>query len=186
MIRESGIVPGYSDASRSSKLLSHLSRKAVLVVLVVVAAVIAIAIGVGVGIGVNRNPAKPVAPSVAGTNLTATTTTTVASSVPTPLKHGIVNDSSLAAVIDSSDARHLFFQDINGTIRQATRSPSSPAVWGSPLDVVVVSDAKAYTPLAAILRRNSGFLSDANEVSSLSSCSSPYILQPKTTLTYSI
>ena len=119
-------------------------------------AIVAVAIGVGVGVGVGTRHGN--AESVTSTSSstiaqsTATTSTTVAGALPTLLKHGVVNDSSLAAVITSDGVRHVFFQDTNGTIRQATRAVSSSSIWGSPLNVAVASDARRYTPMSAIVR----------------------------------
>ena len=123
-----------------------------------IAALIAVAIGVGVGVGVSHNKAQTNDTSAGTPTTTAISAaiTAIATASPSPLKHGIMDDSAFAAVITSDGIRHVFFQDINGTIRQASRavsSPTTPDIWGSPLDVQVASDARRNTPMAAIVRR---------------------------------
>ena len=146
---------------------------------------VAVAVGVGVGVGDNHGMATS---SVTSTSTASrlTAPTTVASTVPAPLIHGIVNDSSFAAAITSDGVKHTFFQDINGTIRQATKGPSSEAQtasnsWYSPLDVVVASDARNYTPMAAIVRRYSTI--DALEADEVISLGLIHNHQPQSILT---
>ena len=64
-------------------------------------------------------------------------------------KHGILNDSSLAALSLLNGDRRLFYQEHNGQIKQAAYSSSSRE-WPSTLISVVASDARNNTPLAAI------------------------------------
>ena len=77
---------------------------------------IAIALGVGLGVGLTHRDAT-LAPSV---------TAASSSSTPLPiLKNGILNDTSLAAVTTAEGNRHIFFQDINGSLRHNVYDQSS-------------------------------------------------------------
>lgn len=106
--------------------------------LVVVAFVIAAAIAVGVGVGIWRHHRDH--------KQSATTVPDTSSVAPF-----ILNDTSLAAVI-LPDARHLFFQDVNGRIRSAVRTTQSTQ-WTTSPKTGFGSDpdfgAKNHTPLAA-------------------------------------
>ena len=67
-----------------------------------------------------------------------------------PLINGVSNDSSLASVITADNDRHLFFQDINGTLRHAVFSTSQNS-WLSSVDFVVTpTKARNKTPIAAL------------------------------------
>lgn len=70
---------------------------------------------------------------------------------PDPLKdsrHQILNDTSLASVIDSNNDRHLFFQENTGVIRHLWYLDSS---WKTSVDFTAASDAKNHTPMAAVI-----------------------------------
>lgn len=63
--------------------------------------------------------------------------------------HRILNESALAAVELPNGDRRVFFQENNGSIRQAVYLESRQK-WSAGLKDIVVSDAKIHTPLAAI------------------------------------
>ena len=65
----------------------------------------------------------------------------------TPTAQFILNDTSLAAVSDSDGNRYLFFQDPIGLIRGVIRTDNQ---WSTNLNLGTSSNAKNYTPLAAI------------------------------------
>ena len=66
-----------------------------------------------------------------------------------PLSHGALNDTSLASVSTSDGNRHLFFQDINGTLRHALYSPAFKS-WRGPLDFILLErQPRFHTPLSA-------------------------------------
>ena len=142
------------------------SKRAIALVLVILAA-IAIGVGAGVGVTVHRdrttmdslNQVDTIDGSTSTSSLaTATTTSTMATSFPTTLKHGVMRNSSFAAVITVGGVKHVFFQDTNGTIRQTTRDSSSSNTWFSPVDMIVASNARSNTPMSAILRKHNGFI----------------------------
>jgi hypothetical protein len=74
------------------------------------------------------------------------------SSVPPALKHGVFNDSSFAAVTTSDGTQRVFFQDIDGNIRQAVYSTSTQS-WTAAMTFTIpnTTDARPHTPLSAIL-----------------------------------
>ena len=76
------------------------------------------------------------------------------------LSHGVFNDSSFAAVTTPDGTRHVFFQDVNGTIRQLQYSITSHT-WLTSLSFVIpnTTDAKQSTPIAAII------LEESNDIS---------------------
>ena len=69
----------------------------------------------------------------------------------TALKHGIVNDTSLVAWYAPDNTRHVFFQDIDNSIRQAVFDPIT-AGWTTDTSDVVATNARPWTPLSLALR----------------------------------
>ena len=67
----------------------------------------------------------------------------------TPLsqKHAL-SDTTLAVVESNNGDRHLFFQERSGNIRQGIYSASTQK-WSAAFDLVVATDAKNHTPIAA-------------------------------------
>ena len=97
--------------------------------------VTAVALGVGLGVGLKKGRSNTLSPS----NSTSPTFT-----------RGAVNDTSLAAVLTSDGNRHIFLQDINGTLRHAVLS-SVENLWLSDADYlfppVPVSPPRLGTPI---------------------------------------
>lgn len=77
------------------------------------------------------------------------------------MTHGIVDSSSIAAAIELDQTKHIFFQDINGEIRQAVQSTST-GDWDVSADNIVVSDARSSTPLAAFVEFNGNEVCGSN------------------------
>ena len=65
-------------------------------------------------------------------------------------RHRILADTSIAALSTSTGDRHIFFQDCSGTVRQAI-FVTSKAQWLSSLAMIVATDAKNHTPIAALV-----------------------------------
>ena len=66
--------------------------------------------------------------------------------------HGIVNDSSFAAVSSTDGSKHVFFQDLTGQLRHKYYGQSS-GTWSTG-NITVISgttDARYHTPLAAMM-----------------------------------
>ena len=66
--------------------------------------------------------------------------------------HGILDDSSFAAVTAAGGNRYVFFQDINGSLRQASYSPTTLS-WTAGMDLIIPGsiDARNHTPLSATI-----------------------------------
>ena len=71
---------------------------------------------------------------------------------PTSLTHGILDDSSFAAVTAPGGDRYVFFQDINGSLRQALYSPTTLS-WTADIALIIPgsADARNNTPLSATI-----------------------------------
>ena len=64
--------------------------------------------------------------------------------------HGALNDTSLASVTTDDGNRHLFFQDINGTLRHVEFSHALN-MWSTDSDLIHTKrPPRLYTPLTAI------------------------------------
>ena len=62
--------------------------------------------------------------------------------------HGALNDTSLAAISENNGDRHLFFQDVNGTIRHVVFSQSLNA-WSPTVEYIPTErQPRLHTPLA--------------------------------------
>ena len=61
----------------------------------------------------------------------------------------VLANTSLAIVPSSNGNRRLFFQDQSANIREAVYTASA-RVWSTSSNIIVTSDAKNYTPIAAI------------------------------------
>ena len=70
--------------------------------------------------------------------------------VRTDFIHGILNDTSIASIVDKKNDRHVFFQEKTGIIRHVWY-PSSSKQWTTGTNLVATSDAKNHTPLSAVL-----------------------------------
>lgn len=73
-------------------------------------------------------------------------------SLPAPLKHGVLDDSSFAAVSAQDGTRDVFFQDFNGSLRQVYYSQNTLS-WTSGTSQIIrnITDARRITPLAAVI-----------------------------------
>ena len=124
-----------------------------------VLAVVAIAVGLGVRFGFVDKGAQSKDPMYSFRFFMCTcylhprcADSTFASrpTISSPVPHGILNDTSIAAMSMSDGDRHIFFQDSTGTIRQAIYTVTTNQ-WASPLSLVVATDAKNNTPLAPVV-----------------------------------
>ncbi|MCJ1313581.1 hypothetical protein MMC25_007260 [Agyrium rufum] len=99
-------------------------------------------IGLGLGLGLKR---RGDGPSVTTPPAAAPPTPSV---IPQP-SHGVMNDSSFA-VTSTTNSRYVFFQDVNGTLRQAEWSSSSQS-WDTATSLFIngTADARNNTPIAA-------------------------------------
>ncbi|MCJ1261726.1 hypothetical protein MMC22_001592, partial [Lobaria immixta] len=149
-----------NQTSSTVRRARRLSKRIVIITLVSIA-VVAAAIGVGIYFGrraeAHTSSSKEFSVTSQKFNATsqdfnATSQGSNATFPPSnaPLaKHGILNDSSLAALSLPNGDRRLFYQEPNGRIKQAAYSSSSKE-WPSTSISVVASDARNNTPLAAM------------------------------------
>ena len=68
------------------------------------------------------------------------------------IKHIVTNHSSIAAVITTEGAKHIFFQSINGTILETVSNSLGSTNWTSSMDIVVASDTRDHTPMTSLFR----------------------------------
>ena len=109
-------------------------------------ALLCTALGAGLGVGLRNNEASSISTSTATTALTPTTTDAPSP----PLKRGILNDTSLATVTTFEGNRHVFFQDLNGSLRHTVFYQGANS-WANEADYVnLASSARNHTPIAAI------------------------------------
>ena len=93
-----------------------------------IAVLIVVILGVGLGIGLKEkqvinNGNGGSSGSTPSSNSTSTSNATSSSNHTTPvLARGIINDTSLTSVMTLDGNRHVFLQDINGTLRHAVFS----------------------------------------------------------------
>ena len=122
-----------------------LRRNSIILAIVFSFVLIAIALGAGLGVGLSHR------------DVTSVPAATAASPVSTPLpilKNGILNDTSLAAVTTAEGNRHIFFQDINGSLRHNAFDQSSNK-WLNGTDYVESdSPPRNLTPIAAFAITN--------------------------------
>ena len=131
-------------------------RRWILTIATVLICVLAIALGLGLGFGLKKSG---IGNSQSNPN----------GAEGPPLTRGIANDSSFAAVTQLDGTRHVFFQDINGSIRQAISSRAGSAEeWPEvSLDQIIATDARASTPLTGFLRTNQGKYNERDKVRSI-------------------
>lgn len=117
--------------------------------LVIVVTIVVLAAGTGTGIGLRkRQSSSTPAPSGIATP-TETATSTIPTISVTPVGSAL-NDSSMSAVLTPEGDRHLFFQDVNGTLRHAIFSKSSDS-WLANIDWISVQRLpKNHTPISAL------------------------------------
>ena len=106
-------------------------RKAILLGVIIL--MLVAAVGLGIGLGVTRSKSNT-------------------SSPPAPLTHGAMNDTSLASLVTMDNDRHIFFQDVNGTLSSRQRE------WLPSVDYVHTQQKpRNNTPIATWeLSANSG------------------------------
>ncbi|MCJ1247925.1 hypothetical protein MMC30_005140 [Trapelia coarctata] len=126
---------------------------------IIITLIVLIAIAVGLGIGLHarsvgsngQNLSSPVSAgsSTSSSSLIPSSSPTP-SGVPTPLAnsaHGLLNDTSMAAVTTSDGHRHAFFQEKTGIIRESIYI-SSTAKWLTDVSYIIATDARNYTPMS--------------------------------------
>ena len=139
------------------------SKTCVLVLLGLLVLVAVLAVGLSVGLtkrldsSDNSSENTPSSASDNGSNSASRTThvpsstsITTPTGTPAALQHGILDDSSFAAMAMTNNDRYIFFQDQNGTVRQAIYAQSSSA-WVTNIDLVVATNARNHTPMATAL-----------------------------------
>ena len=127
---------------RGSKGGSRFRR--IWVAIITLIGMVALSLGCGLGIGLRRDPT-----STNPTPITVPTPTTV---VPPPIQptNGALNDTSLAAIQLATGDRHLFFQDINGTLRHAVFSKAFNK-WLEYVDFIIPDrPPRCHTPLTTL------------------------------------
>lgn len=155
-----------------------LSRKALIIIASAVLAVLIVAVGAGVGVSVSHrhaaskasvsggdNGASP-SPTTSGSSVSGTSAapasavSTAGSSSSGPqgsapgapgtkfAHHGIMEDTSIAAVTTLDGTRHVIFQDIGGSLRQMVYSASSKS-WATGTNAIITGGARDHTPIAA-------------------------------------
>ena len=142
--------PPYSNDA--AFLRQNSKKKHVLIAILVFAVAIAIALGVGLGVGLKQREVASVpssttiSPSMVSVSPTSMPSAT---SAPTP-KHGILNDSSITAVTTVEGNKHIFFQDINGSLRHTVFSQFAKS-WADEADFLsTATTPQNHTPIAAI------------------------------------
>ena len=73
---------------------------------------------------------------------------------PEMLTNGAIKESSIATVLATDGSRHLFFQDINGSLRHAIYSQAINS-WLASVDFIITdSRPRNHTPIAALPTEN--------------------------------
>ena len=116
--------------------------------------IISLAIGIGVGLGTRRYVLDSYIFQFSTTDMTSGSHSAT-NAVPngTPLEHGIMSDSSFAAVIASDGSRHVFFQDSECNLRQAIYSGQTSS-WLATQSLIIpnTTQARLNTPLSAFVQ----------------------------------
>ena len=111
--------------------------------------IVAIAFGVGLGVGLKKSSSNRSSTSSSASPSNSTSSPNTSS--PT-LTRGVANDTVLASVMTSDGNRHVFLQDINGTLRHAVFS-STANLWlpdvGYLLPPAPISPERPRTPITA-------------------------------------
>ena len=130
-------------------------KKRMFWLLIILTIVLAICLGVGLGVGLTKNandgqatggtPTSPPGPTQSSIDSNNGTSGGL-----TPTQHGVLNDTSLAACVSFDENKHVFFQDLNGSIRHAISS--SPNSWPSAVEFLPISpQPRNNTPLDVYL-----------------------------------
>ena len=112
--------------------------------------VLAIGLGVGLGVGLpkRRGSTVPQEPSETGPqDCTSSKERSINCPVPS-LKTGALNDTSIDAVTTSDGNRHVFFQNINGSIQHVIFSTANQDSIPAADFILTPSPPRNYTPLA--------------------------------------
>ena len=129
-------------SNRSKRTLVLTSVAAGLIILIV-------ALGAGLGVGLRHNNDSSTAPPTSSASSTVTGSSPSATT--TPAKDGILNDTSLTALVTPEGDRHVFFQSNNGSFRHIAYNPLASG-WPSGADFInATPPPRNNTPLAAIV-----------------------------------
>ena len=141
-VEECLIESPFEGRPEESQRKKWLRTKSSLIASLVLAVVLAIALGVGLGVGMTNSKSTALG--------SPSSPTSDDSSLPsTPSNHSILNDTSLAAVTTVDHNKHLFFQDVNGSLRYTVYDAGSNS-WISGANYVPTSSLpRSLTPLAA-------------------------------------
>ena len=116
--------------------------------------ILIVALSVGLGVGLTKRSGNNDLVNLSSTaSLSPASPSSAPTAAPVVLQHGILNDSSFAALATPNSDRYIFFQDLNGTIRYAIYAQSS-STWVTNIDLVVATDAKNNTPLTTLSTTN--------------------------------
>ena len=102
----------------------------------------------GLGVGLRDRQSEQGASFT--TSLNTPMSTSASSPTPVPLINGALNDTSIASIQISDGSRHLFFQDINGTIRHAGCSGLTNQWLPSITFIPTPQQPRNHTPISAI------------------------------------
>ena len=158
-INEAEKIPAESSQGAVRGRALSKTRRLALAILIAVLTLI-VALGIGLGVGLTRQKAQG---APAENNGTSSNSTTNPSPLPLPVQ-GVVNDTSLAAALDSEGGRHVFFQGFNGSLRHSAFNASTNS-WPSKADYIRMDTVpRDHTPLAAVTNaresRNNGATGD--------------------------
>ena len=110
---------------RKQRSIWHWLLRLIWLAIALIALVIVVALGIGLGVGLRK--ISPDNPSMSSISPPSNSTSTSNSSS-LIFTRGVLNDTSLASVITFDGNRHIFLQDINGTLRHAVFS-STTNLW---------------------------------------------------------
>ena len=114
-------------------------RKPLLIGILFGLVIVSIGLGGGLGLGLHNQQAS-------STSASAST----ASPSRSPLVNGALKDTSLASLLTADGNRHLFFQDVNGTLRRAQFSVATNS-WLPSIDfILTLQQPRNHTPISAI------------------------------------
>ena len=119
--------------------------------------IIAIALGVGLGTGLRKSQGEAGGTSSSSGSTGSSNSTSPSNATSHALTLGALNNTSLAAVTTPDGNRHIFLQDINGTLRHAVYS-SAANFWLPDADFLLppvpVSPPRLGTPITATCHTN--------------------------------
>ena len=134
-----------STPPSSSGKQQQKNRKQILIMLATCIAIVAIALGVGIGFGLRRD-----VDTGTGTSPTVSTAPSPSNTPINPSTDGIMSDTSVSAVLTGDNNKHLFFQDVNGSLRHTFWANSNNS-WSIEADFLSVSSQpQNNTPIGVI------------------------------------